>query len=90
VEAHGEEIDQHEAEPEAGDGLAEHGRSHAEVVEEGAPAGGGEDADRDGHEKREEQGHPPELQGGGQPLQHEAEGIAPIAERFAEVAARRL
>ena len=90
MEAHGEEIDQHEAEPEAGDGLAEHGRAHAEVVEEGAPACRGEDADGNGEDEGEKEGHPPELQGGGQPLQHEAEGVTPIAERFAEVAAHRL
>ena len=89
VEPDGKEVDQHEAEPEAGDGLSEHGPAHPEIVDEGAPMRGREDADGNGDGEGEEERGQSQLEGSGEPLQDETHGVAPVAQRLAEIAAGR-
>ena len=76
-------------EVEAGDGLAEHGRAHPDVVKERAATHGGDHADGDGEAERQEQGGGGERERGRKPLEHQPEGIALVAQRLAEVPPRR-
>jgi hypothetical protein len=57
------------------------------VVDGGVAAHGGEHAERHRHHEREDKGGAREEQRGGQALEHEAEGRAPVAQRLAEVPA---
>ncbi len=88
AEAHREEVDQHQPEPEARDGLAQHGAGHADVVPERAAAHRGEHPGGDGEAGRQEERGARERERGGQALEDEAEGVLLVAQRFAEIPER--
>ena len=77
AEGHPEEQDEHDAEPEVRQRLAEHGEDGARHVVPRAPPYRGADAEGDAGRDGDEHGRHRELNGGGQPLQHHAGGRAP-------------
>ena len=84
---HPEEQDEHDAEPEVRQRLAEHGERHARDVVARAAAHRGEDAEGDADGHGDEHGHERELDGRGQALEHDGEGGGAVLEGLAEVAA---
>ena len=75
-----EEQDQHDAEPEIGQGLAEHGQDGARDVVARASAHRGDDADGHAEDHGEKHGHEGELHGGGEALQDHLQGRRPVLE----------
>ena len=87
AQLHGEEVDQHEAEPEARRGLAERHQHGARMVHRAVAAHRGGDAERHREGERQQHGRPRQQQRGRQSLEHEAERVTPVAQRLSEVAA---
>jgi len=70
-------------------GMACQGNDRRDVVDGAIALDGGQDAGRDGQAQRQEQARPRELEGCGQPLEHERHGGLPMAQGLAEVSAQR-
>ncbi len=89
VEPHREDQDQHDAEPEGRHGLAEQRHHRRDVVDRRVAPHRRDDAGGNGQAQRDEQPRAGQLEGGGQPLEHEVHGGLAVAQRLAEVAAHR-
>ena len=88
VELHGEDQDQHDAQPEGGHRLAEERHHGGDVVGGGVAADGGDDARGNGEAEGDGQARPGQLEGGGHALDHQVEGGLAVTDRLAEVAAQ--
>jgi hypothetical protein len=87
MELNGDHEDQHDAEPEAGHGLAEQRRGHDQLVGEPVAMGGAEDAGRHGDDHRQDERGNRQLQCRGKALHHELERRLLLVQRHAEISA---
>src|SRR5262249_48397683 len=85
AERHPEQEDQHDAEPEARQRLAEHGEERAEVVVAGASPDSGDDADSHAGNDRQDHGAQRELDGCREPLPYDGQSRRAVLEGLTKI-----